>query len=91
MERIIQCALNRSLNNTDYRKLQTLPRVVTSHGKFLLFLYGEGKMNQDEWDDLRDELAEAADGSNVSLTTCDSTATMGMGFVMLCNLQGLSH
>lgn len=48
-------------------------------------------MNRDEWEDLRDELAEAADGSKVIVTPPDSAAPMGMGFAWLYNLQGLSH
>lgn len=48
-------------------------------------------MNQDEWDDFKDELAEAADGSKVVVTTSDSTTPLGMCFVSVYNLRSLSH
>ncbi|KAF8028478.1 hypothetical protein BT93_E1176 [Corymbia citriodora subsp. variegata] len=91
MERIIQCKLGQSLNNLDYPQLQTLLRSVVSRCKLLLVLDDVRKLNWAGWDYLRSQLAEAADGTRIIMTTRDAKVPAITSSLLAYNLQGLSY
>ncbi|KAL3715780.1 hypothetical protein ACJRO7_007515 [Eucalyptus globulus] len=91
MERIIQSKLGQSLNNLDFPQLQTLLRGVISRCRLLLVLDDVRKMNWADWDYLRSQLAEAANGTKVIVTTRDEKVRIITNSLLVYNLQGLSH
>ncbi|KAK3405503.1 hypothetical protein EUGRSUZ_K01715 [Eucalyptus grandis] len=91
MERIIQSKLGQSLKNLDFPQLQTLLRGVISRCRLLLVLDDVRKMNWADWDYLRSQLAEAANGTKVIMTTRDKNVRIVTNSLLVYNLQGLSH
>ncbi|KAI6673781.1 hypothetical protein NL676_001687 [Syzygium grande] len=91
VERIIQSKLGQSLNNLDYPQLQTLLRGIISRCKLLLVLDDVRKMDWAGWDHLRSQLAKAADGTKVIVTTRDAKVPNITSSPLPYNLQGLSH
>ncbi|KAK3405504.1 hypothetical protein EUGRSUZ_K01717 [Eucalyptus grandis] len=70
--------LGQSLNNLDYPQLQTLLRGIISRCRLSLVLDDVQKMNRAGWDRLRSQLAEAADGTKVIVTTAFHMKTMSL-------------
>ncbi|XP_030457968.2 disease resistance protein RGA2-like [Syzygium oleosum] len=91
VERIIQSKLGQSSNNLDYPQLHTLLRGVVSRCKLLLVLDDVRKMNWAGWDHLRSQLAEAANGTKVIVTTRDAKVPIITSSPLAYNLQGLTH
>ncbi|KAF8039296.1 hypothetical protein BT93_B1738 [Corymbia citriodora subsp. variegata] len=91
VERIIQGKLGQSLNNLDYPQLQTLLGGIISRCRLLLVLDNVRQMNWAGWHHLRSQLAEAANGTKVIVTTRDAKVPVITSSLLVYNLQGLSH